>query len=105
MSSSGNPRDNDLLEGIYTLPVIYSLQDPDVADELRSLLRSDITIEQRDRARELTRIGGGVELAINMAETWATKADAALSDLPDTTGTAALRAAGHHLMERLNAVR
>lgn len=101
----GKPSGNDLLEGIYTLPVIYSLQDPDVVGELRSLLRSDITIEQRDRARELTRRGGGVELAVSMAETWATKADVALSDLPDTTGAAALRAAGHHLLERLNAVR
>ena len=99
------PAGNDLLEGIYTLPVIYSLRDLGVAAELRSLLRSDITIEQRDRARELTRLGGGVELAVEVAETWANKAEAALSDLPDTTGAAALRAAGHHLLERLNAVR
>ncbi|MCY3850405.1 MAG: polyprenyl synthetase family protein [Acidimicrobiaceae bacterium] len=101
----GKPSGNDLLEGIYTLPVIYSLQDPAVAGELRSLLRHDITIEQRDRARELTRRGGGVELAVNMAETWAGKADAALSGLPDTTGAKALRAAGHHLMQRLNTIR
>ena len=101
----GKPSGNDILEGIYTLPVIFSLQDPAVADELRSLLRYDITIEQRDRARELTRRGGGVKLAVNMAETWAGKADEALSDLPDTTGAKALRAAGHHLIERLNTVR
>lgn len=101
----GKPSGNDLLEGIYTLPVIYSLRDSEVGDELRSLLNRDITIEQRDRARELTCRGGGVELAIDTAETWATKADAALSDFPDTTGAAALRAAGHHLLERLNAVR
>ena len=101
----GKPSGNDLLEGIYTLPVIYSLRDPGVGGELRSLLCRDITIEQRDRARELTRKGGGVELAVDTAETWATKADAALSDLPDTTGATALRAAAHHLMERLNTVR
>ena len=85
--------------------MIYSLRDPGIGSELRSLLSRDITIEQRDRARELTRKGGGVELAVDTAETWAAKADAALSDLPDTTGAAALRAGGHHLMERLNAVR
>ncbi len=101
----GKPAGTDLLEGIYTLPVIYSLGDPGVAAELRSLLRSGITVEERDRARELTRLGGGVALAVEVAETWANKADAALSDLPDTTGAAALRAAGHHLLERLNAVR
>lgn len=101
----GKPAGNDLLEGIYTLPVIYSLADPVVGAELRSLLRHDITSDQRDRARELTRLGGGVELAVEVAETWADKAHAALSDLPDTTGAAALRGAGRHLLGRLDAVR
>lgn len=101
----GKPSGNDLLEGIYTLPVIYSLADPGAGAELRSLLRSGITVDQRDRARELTRLGGGVELAVEVAETWADKAAAALSDLPDTTGAGALRAAGDHLLGRLEAVR
>ena len=100
----GKPAGNDLLEGIYTLPVIGSLADSGVGAELRSLLLPDITVDQRDRARELTRLGGGVELAVGVAEDWAKKAEAALAGLPDTAGATALRAAGDHLLGRLDAI-
>lgn len=101
----GKPAGNDLLEGIYTLPVIFSLGEVEVADELRSLLARNISIAKRDRICELVRKGGGVELAAATAETWASKAAASLSGFPDTPGTAALLAAVHYLMERLNTVR
>ena len=96
----GKPAGNDLVEGIYTLPVIHSLAHATVGPELRALLTAEITPEERDRARELTRAGGGVEIALDVARTWADKAAAALIDLPDTPGAIALKAAADHLIER-----
>ena len=96
----GKPAGHDLVEGIYTLPVIHSLGDPDVGSELRSLLTPDITVEASDRARRLVRDGGGIDLALGEARSWADKAAAALTDLPDTPGAVALRAAADHLIDR-----
>ena len=94
------PAGNDLVEGIYTLPVIHSLGDPDIGPELRALLAEPLDDERRDRARELVRAGGGVRIALDVARSWADKAAAALTDLPDTPGARALRAAADHLVER-----
>ena len=99
----GKPAGNDLVEGIYTLPVIHSLADPVVARELRPLLTPAITTEERDRARDLVRDSEGVTIALDVARTWADKAAATLSALPDTPGARALRAASDHLIERVAA--
>jgi heptaprenyl diphosphate synthase len=96
----GKPAGNDLVEGIYTLPVIHSLEDPSIADELRPLLTPTITAAERDRARELVRRGEGVIIALDVARSWADKAAATLTDLPNTPGARALRAAADHLVER-----
>jgi heptaprenyl diphosphate synthase len=96
----GKPAGNDMVEGIYTLPVIRSLADSDVGDELSGLLGAPLDESSRDRARELVRRGRGVHEALDVARTWADKAAAALSDLPDTPGAIALRTAADHLVER-----
>ncbi|NIR39211.1 MAG: hypothetical protein GWN79_17865 [Actinobacteria bacterium] len=41
-----------------------------------------------------------MELALDTARSWADKAAATLTDLPDTPGAVALRAAADHLIER-----
>ena len=99
----GKPAGNDLLEGIYTLPVIHALTDEEVSAALRPLLHRDITTEERDRALELVRESTGVRTALDVARSWADKAAGALSDLPDTPGARALRAAASDLVERAHA--
>ncbi|MDW3220679.1 MAG: polyprenyl synthetase family protein [Acidimicrobiales bacterium] len=96
----GKPAGNDLVEGIYTLPVIHALADPILGPDLRPLLTEDITSDQRDRAREIVRGSDGVRIALDVAQSWADKAAATLTDLPDTPGARALRAAADHLIER-----
>jgi len=96
----GKPAGNDLVEGIYTLPVIHALADPTVGAELRTMLTPTITTAERDRARELVRASDGVRIALDEAQGWADKAAATLTDLPDTPGARALRAAADHLIER-----
>ncbi len=95
----GKPAGNDLLEGVYTLPVLRALQTP-VGDELASLLGGELTIEARDRARELVRASDGVDEALHSARSWADKAGAVLTSLPDSPATTALLAAADHLIRR-----
>jgi len=96
----GKPAGNDMIEGIYTLPVIHSMQHPVSGPALKELLGQPITTEQRNQARELVKSGGGVEIALDVARGWAERAAAAAGDLPDTPGATALRAAADHIVDR-----
>lgn len=96
----GKPAGNDLIEGIYTLPVIHSMRNPEVGSELHEILGGPISIDQRDTARDLVRRGGGIELALESAQSWADQAANSVSDLPDTPGAQALRAAAGHIVDR-----
>jgi len=96
----GKPAGNDLLEGIYTLPTLHALSDERIADELAELLTPDITSEQRDRARDLIRASSGLQTSLDVARGWADKAAGTLTDLPDTPGARALRAASDDLIHR-----
>ncbi len=96
----GKPAGNDLIEGIYTLPVIHALTEESIADDLRPLLTPSITEAERDAARQLIRKGEGVTIALDEARSWADKAASTLTELPDTPGAQALRAASDHLIER-----
>ena len=95
----GKPAGNDLLEGVYSLPVLRALHSPAGA-ELAELLGPDITLAQRDRARSLVRSSGGVEEALDVARSWADKAGSVLTSLPPSPATDALRAAADHLIRR-----
>jgi len=96
----GKPAGHDLVEGIYTLPVIHSLADPGIGPKLSPLLTTKISTDARNQARELVRSGDGVEIALDVARSWADKAGATLTGLPDTPGAEALRAAAADLIDR-----
>jgi heptaprenyl diphosphate synthase len=49
----GKPAGQDLAEGIYTLPVLLALRDPDTGPELRPLLGSPLDQPERDKARSI----------------------------------------------------
>jgi len=49
----GKPAGQDLAEGIYTLPVLLALEDPDVGRELGPLLGHPLGQPERDKAREI----------------------------------------------------
>jgi len=95
----GKPAGNDLLEGVYTLPVLRAAQGPG-GDELRSLLGEEISLGQRDRAREIVRASSGVEEARSEAQVCADKAGSVLTSLPPSVATAALQEAADHLIRR-----
>ena len=57
----GKPAGQDLVEGIYTLPVIYALAE---SDELRALLGGPLDGARRDQARSLATANGAVDAAL-----------------------------------------
>ncbi len=79
----GKPAGNDILEGVYTLPVIHAAAE---SDELRGLLGRKIDDEQLTRARELVTAGDAIEQSVTAAREHAAAASAVLR------GTSALDA-------------
>jgi heptaprenyl diphosphate synthase len=96
----GKPAGNDLVQGVYTLPVIRVLANGGEAGErLRGLLGSPLDEVQRDEARDLVRSSGEIEGALDVARGYADAAAGALDGLSSSEAGAALVAASDHLVE------
>ena len=100
----GKPAGNDLLEGVYTLPVLRAMQHEVYGPKLTSLLGRPIDIAARDEARELVRSAGGFTSAHSDARRLADEASESLAAFADTAGGAALKSAADHLIERVHQV-
>jgi heptaprenyl diphosphate synthase len=79
-ASLGKPAGNDLLEGVYTLPVIYALGR---TPALRELLGRKLDADQLAEARGLVTVDGAVDAALDAAREEAALADKALSAAPE----------------------
>jgi heptaprenyl diphosphate synthase len=95
----GKPAGQDLLEGIYTLPVIYALTED---RGLRDLLGRPLDAERLVEARERASANGSVDAALAVARDHAVKAGEALdgADGLDADVTAALRRLVEGLVDR-----
>ncbi len=94
----GKPVGNDLIEGVYSLPVLRTLAG-DRGNELRPLLGGVIAGDALDRARHIVIDAGGITEAATVAREWLGRAEAALSDVTDGAGKATLTG----LVRRLDA--
>ncbi len=99
----GKPSGNDLVEGVYTLPVLRALQG-DAGPRLREILGAPIDSAARDEARDLVRVGTGVQQALEVAQGYADQAVAALAAVDGTPAQPSLQAATDHLLARVAAV-
>lgn len=98
----GKPAGHDMVEGVYTLPVIRTLSwDGPSADQLRELLGRPLDAAGRDQALAIVRADHGVAAAKEAAHEWVAKAEAACDRLPDSPATDALRRAPHALLAPL----
>ena len=96
----GKPAGHDLVEGVYTLPVLRTLaMDGGAGEELASLLGRPLDIAERDKALAIVRANEGVESAAVTARQYVAAAEAACDDLPPGVATDALRAAPAALLE------
>jgi heptaprenyl diphosphate synthase len=95
----GKPAGNDLVEGVYTLPVIRALAE---SEALRKLLGTPLERAEVEAARALVRSNGAVGAAVDVARRYAGESKAALA----TVGGAgpvvsALATLGDHLIENI----
>ena len=96
----GKPAGNDLVEGVYTLPVILAIAGP-AGDELRGLLGGPIDPETRDRARRLVRSDPAILTATDTAVSFTDRARAALDGLSTTPAVCTLRSTCDLLLARV----
>ena len=95
----GKPAGHDMVEGVYTLPVMFTLATGGSdAEELRRLLGRPLSRRKQRRALEIVRSGDGVRGAIETAREFVRRAEAACDALPSTPATAALRSAPDALL-------
>jgi heptaprenyl diphosphate synthase len=97
----GKPAGNDVVEGVYTLPVLRALTDPVIGEELRAALTARVERSSVDQVRKLVRASVGVDAAIVIARQYAKEAELALSALPDTKARAELAMLPNLLIDRL----
>lgn len=93
----GKPAGHDLLEGVYTLPVLRALDGPD-GDELRSLLGGPLDGSSLVDARRLVRAGTAVEESLAVAADHGAGARAALERLDPGPATSALAESAERLL-------
>ena len=102
----GKPAGNDLVEGVYTLPVIRALASAESSETLRRLLGSPLEPEQVDAARAIIRSNGAVGAAVDVARRYARESLEALAAVraggeEGRRVMAALASLGDHLIENI----
>ena len=73
----GKPAGQDLAEGIYTLPVLRALADPEVGPELTPLLGRPLGQPERDKARAMVAASGAVSSTVDATGRYVDEAVAA----------------------------
>jgi heptaprenyl diphosphate synthase len=95
----GKPAGHDLIEGVYTLPVIRTLARSDsTAERLRGLLGRVLSEREMREARELVRAAGEIDTSIAEARRCVADATAALDRVGPSEAADALRGATEHLL-------
>ena len=94
----GKPPGQDLVEGVYTLPVLRALADPATGPELRALLGARLPPDQLATARELVARSPGIAAAEEVAARYAAEAADAATALGDGPVAAALGRMGSALV-------
>ena len=96
----GKPAGHDMVEGVYTLPVIRALAAPVAGGELRALLGTPLDEPARNKARAIVRSTHGVAASIAVARRFA---DASAGALAPIHGPVAVGLAGlaHRLLDDL----
>jgi len=96
----GKPAGHDMVEGVYTLPVLHTLASGGVpARELADLLGKPLDMAEKDKALSIVRSNGGVDAAVVVADEFVRAAEAACDDLPNSAATEALRRAPRALLD------
>ena len=90
----GKPAGHDIVEGVYTLPVLRTLAlDTAASAELAELLGAPLDAGAQEQVLTIVRSNEGLASAVDTAREFVERAEACCDDFPDSDATAALRAA------------
>ena len=96
----GKPAGHDMVEGVYTLPVLRTLAFGNSASaELADLLGAPLDDAQQEKALSIVRSNEGVESAMTTAREYVDRAEAACVSFPDSAAAEALRGASRALLD------
>jgi heptaprenyl diphosphate synthase len=98
----GKPAGKDMLEGVYSLPVIYTLSSP-VGVKLRELLLDGLDDGDRLAAIELVRHGPAVEQALAVAAGFVERARTEILAVSGNRASRALADTAQHLLDSVSA--
>nr|WP_120490988.1 polyprenyl synthetase family protein [Corynebacterium lactis] len=100
---SGKTPGTDLREGVFTLPVLYALQeDSPAAERLREILVGPVTEDALvDEALDLLAQTRGVERALEMVRDLLAESDQVIEVLPDGAAKESLRQVARYTVERV----
>ncbi|MCP5030110.1 MAG: polyprenyl synthetase family protein [Actinomycetia bacterium] len=93
----GKPTGKDLVEGVYTLPVIYTMETR-AGEDLRDLLGGQLDAPALDKALSLVRSGPGLEAALALAKAYVLSAEDSLDQVGNNQLLSGLRGAAHYLI-------
>lgn len=95
----GKPVGNDLKEGIYTLPLIYTLQKDNKA-LLELLVKESYSDDDIDKIIEYVNNSGGIDMSRDLAKKYTEKAFKQLSSLPESNSKKVLMEVTEKLLVR-----
>jgi len=96
----GKPAGHDMVEGVYTLPVLRTLATSGAAAaELADLLGSPLDDAQQRKALQIVRSNEGVASAMVTAREYVQRAEDACDAFPESPAAEALRAASRVLLD------
>jgi len=75
------PAGQDLAEGIYTLPALVALADPDAGPDLQALLGQPLAQPERDKARAIVMASRGIPEAVDAARSYVDEAQRAAEEV------------------------
>jgi len=75
------PPGQDLAEGIYTLPALLALADPDAGPDLRALLGQPLAQPERDKARAIVMGTSAITESVSSARAYVSEAQAATAGI------------------------
>jgi heptaprenyl diphosphate synthase len=97
----GKPAGQDLAEGIYTLPVLLTLDDPVHGPELRGLLGRPLEAPEQEKARTIVAGSGAIAASVQVARSYADQAAEAVVVGQSTDLADAMARLAHTLVDDL----
>ncbi len=100
----GKPAGKDMLEGVYSLPVIHTLASSH-GDRLRDLLKDGLTEADRHNAIECVRSGPGIDSAFETAAGFVAQARAEILTVSTNDAATAMADTAQHLLDTVRAAK